>query len=96
MREIDSRSWILDQGWSGEGLENGKLKRRDEHATERSAVECEDRSGGFPFSPRRGAGSCCFGFWGLRLIDMRWSEVREILVRPPVVVALEPFMKTPP
>lgn len=45
---------MTDQGWSGEGLENGKPERRAEHATKRSEVECEDRSGGFPFSPRRG------------------------------------------
>ena len=37
---------MLDQGWSGEGLEIGKLERRAAHATERSAVECGDRSGG--------------------------------------------------
>jgi hypothetical protein len=54
MREIDRRVWILNQGWSGEGLEIGKPERRAEHATKRSEVECEDRSGGFPISSRQG------------------------------------------
>ena len=32
----------------------GKLERRAEHATERSAVKCEDCSEGFPIPPRHG------------------------------------------
>jgi hypothetical protein len=31
---------MLDQGWSGEVLEFGKLERKAQHATERSGVEC--------------------------------------------------------
>ncbi len=45
---------MMDQVWSGQGLEIGKTERRAEHATKRSEVECEDRSGGFPISPRQG------------------------------------------
>lgn len=39
---------MLDQGCSGGGLENGKPERRAGHATERSAVECEDRERRLP------------------------------------------------
>ena len=38
----------MNQGWSGEGPDNGKPERRAEHATERSAVECEDRERRLP------------------------------------------------
>jgi hypothetical protein len=58
---------MLDQGWSGEVLEFGKLERKAQHATERSGVECGAWSGGFPNSPRRGgAGELGFscGFRG--------------------------------
>lgn len=31
---------MLDQAWSGEGLEFGLLERKAQHATERSGVQC--------------------------------------------------------
>lgn len=51
VREIDRRAWILNQVWSGKGFENGKRERRAKHATQRSGVECADRSGGFATGP---------------------------------------------
>jgi hypothetical protein len=54
VRERDRRSWIGDQGWSGGGLDFGKLEWKAQHATERSGVKCGAWNGGFPKSPRRG------------------------------------------
>ncbi len=76
-RLIDRRSWIFDQGWSGEGFEFGLLERKAKHATERSAVECGAWSGGSPNSPRRGLGR----FWAL----MRLSGLRVTPDRPRMV-----------
>ena len=87
----DRRSWFVDQGWSDEGLEFGKLERKAQHATERSEVECGACSGGFPNSAHRGWSRGFRGFDG-RLIDMGWSQIAEALVGPPVVVADEPFI----
>jgi len=57
----DHGSWIKD----GVALKIGKPERRAEHATERSEVECEDRSGGFPiFAASRVRGHAACGVAG--------------------------------
>jgi len=53
-RESVISSWMIHQGRTGMDGEIGKPKRRAEHATKRSVVECEDRSAGFPISARQG------------------------------------------
>jgi hypothetical protein len=65
MREIYRVSWMLYQGWSGVWGEIGNAKRRAEHATKRSEVECEHRSGAFPISSRQGVVV-------MRLWDSEW------------------------
>jgi hypothetical protein len=35
-------------------------------------------------------GSCGFGGRGCRMIDHSWSQVAELFMRPPVVIAVEP------
>jgi hypothetical protein len=52
-RESVISSWMIHQEETGIDREIGKPKRRAEHATKRSVVECEDRSVGFPISARQ-------------------------------------------
>ena len=52
-RESVISSWMIHQEGTGIDREIGKPKRRAEHATKRSVVECEDRSVGFPISARQ-------------------------------------------